>query len=447
MMSEIQKPFVLLFLDGLGIAPVSENNAVASSATPFLDSAMQSFPCGLLSASAESIGLERGNSGTGASQYLTLGAGRVLPWGETRVSRAIADGSFKQQFQQVKQLQQVKQSQGTLHLVGCISASEEHAKEAHLRAIADEASRMGISNIILHSIVHDDSSSFQLATHNSQPTTLQISSHLAEDAALHTDRSLSARDAILKEMSVSERDAIIFFNFDYTSLRQLVESFKNRVSSTLLITLTDYGIEGVEALFPLTKVSNPLSAVLGEANVPHLKIFDPIKFPLLTHYFNGKNEEPFPGEEWMRVEDEASAFKKIITEVAAGPKIIFASVSSLSEAAKTGDREKASEALHRIDGSVNELSGVVARYNGTLLITSAYGHAEAMGSALSENPVPFIAVSKEWEGRNLWGSVPQQSVHDWSQLPRIGNLSDVAPTILKLLGILPPPEMTGKPLL
>ncbi len=204
-------------------------------------------------------------------------------------------------------------------------------------------------------------------------------------------------------------------------------------------------------------VKKPLSRVISEADLSQLKIYDPIQFPLATYFLNGKNDKPYAGEQWLGFESVSAVIKKITAELSHKEfPFILASSSLVSEICRIGSMKEVVETFVKFDNIIKELVEIALHCGALLILTSSYGHAEefadirlgTINRTPSNNPVPFVMVAKELEGKYPFSKGgPTPVIHDLSALPEIGTLSDVAPTILKLLGLNKPREMTGQALL
>ena len=269
-------------------------------------------------------------------------------------------------------------------------------------------------------------------------------------------------------------DALILFNFREDSMREITESFAKEAfdafprrvpENVRVVTMTEYGqnLEGVEAAFPPLAIDWPLSRVLSANGKGQLHIAETEKYAHVTYFFNGGVEKPFPAEDRILVPSASLAHfdehpemrapeitEKIIAELD-GYDFILGNYANADMVGHTGNFEAVVKAIEVLDAMVGQLERAVLERGGVLIITGDHGNAEKKihpisGEPLTEhtiNPVPFYLIGKAFER-------PQPRSAEEIQVKRKetgGLLSDVAPTILELLDLPKPPEMTGKSLL
>jgi 2,3-bisphosphoglycerate-independent phosphoglycerate mutase len=467
-------PLVLLIIDDLGVESPLSDNVFFPAQTPYLDYLVQTFPAGLLRAEGEAVGLPRAAPGNAAAGYLTLGSGQTLYQSALKARLHFTKQNLAKNPVLRKHFQKLKDTGGAFHLVGFISNDEAHPKPAHYKALLRAAKEAGVSRIFIHAILNSTFSPSALRellslSLVSSPPFVQVASlsgcFFAADETLHDERieltlnamrgksiqyrfsSWEEAIASFKKQNISyenipptvitsgfgaaARDLALFLDTTHYALRTLAQKYTSRRKA---LTWVDYGFKDkkVEIIIENEVAKKPLSEVLAQKNVPHLKIFPASNFPLATYFFNGKREGRALKEVWLPVEGSKEVFKKIVSEVINRTyPFIIGSLGRMRD----GDH-----AFSRLNKGVQELSEIILRCNGALLLTSSYGS--------SAKNVPCIIAAKEFEGHHPWGASGAPPVaHDWSILPLIGSLKDVAPTVLKILGIQKPQSMEGKSLI
>lgn len=273
---------------------------------------------------------------------------------------------------------------------------------------------------------------------------------------------------------VQGNDAVIFFNFRSDRMRQIVKAFAqpeftefarmHHPKNLVVATMTEYE-EGlpVHVVFPPEHVSNPLAKVLSDAGVRQLHIAETEKYAHVTFFLNGGTEKAFPNEDRLLVpsprdvpydqKPEMSGreiTEKILQELEEDKHdVIIANFANADMVGHTGNLPAIVKAVEFVDGWIGQIAEAVLKVNGLLIVTADHGNAEqsmdlqtgVIDKEHTSNPVPFLVVSEEWEGRGGLAG------RDLSAITPVGFLSDVAPTVLALLGIQKPAEMTGRTLL
>lgn len=277
------------------------------------------------------------------------------------------------------------------------------------------------------------------------------------------------------EEKVKDNDGVIFFNFGEDGLRELAQAFleedfkgfKRRKLNIFFAGMAEYfkGIEG--GAFKEEKITNFLAKAISDGGLRQLHIAETEKYAHITFFINGKKEEPFPGEERVVVpsphvssydkKPEMSArqiTERVIKEIKKEEFDFYAiNFANADAVAHTGDFNSTKRAIEVLDRCVEEITAQALVYGGAVFITSSNGCAEDIVhiddnkkfKGHTNSPVPFILVQEEYEGRKM--GLPEGVGSDLSLVPPVGSLCDVAPTILKILGIKKPKEMTGKSLI
>ncbi len=494
------RPVVLCVLDGWGIAPDGPGNAVTRAKTPHLDALFARYPHAKLDASGRAVGLPDGVMGNSEVGHLTMGAGYISYQELVRINDAIADGSFFENATLREACAAVRE-RGTLHLLGLISTGGVHADMKHLAALVELAKRERVARVVVHAFLDGRDmaprSALELLPRITTPIATVHGRYYAMDRDKRWERTELSYDAIVdakgpraesatasvercyEDSSCSDelmkphvvrdgapmqdRDAVIFFNFRPDRARQLTWALmqkdfdgfpRARVPRDLtFVTLTEYKVEvpGVKAAFAPAEVV-PMAQVLSEAGLKQFHAAETEKYAHVTYFFNGGREAPFPGEERilvpspkvatydLRPEMSAAGVADTLVKAIEGGSYDFAIVNFANPdmVGHTGVFDAALRAMEATDAAVGTIVDATLAAGGCVLLTADHGNVEEMAfpdggvnTQHSTNPVPVAFVSPD-PGR--W------TIHD-------GELSDVAPTLLGLLGIPVPSRMTGRSLL
>ena len=520
------KPVVLAIIDGFGIAPSSEGNAVAEASMPVFKRLVESYPAMTVHASGGAVGLSWGEMGNSEVGHLTIGAGRIFYQSLPRINISIDTGEFFSNAALKKAAEQVKKNNSKMHLVGLLSQGNVHASQDHINALLDFCKREGLSQVFLHAFldgrdaIYNSAAGFveEMEAKMKELGVGQIATlsgrYYAMDRDNRWDRIEKAYNAMAKgegEMSdsaassiqasygknifdeqfvptvitsggrpiatVNEGDAVIFFNFRPDRAREITKAFvlpafdkfpRAYLKNLLFVTMTEYEKDlPVEIAFPPQIIETCLAKVISDAGMRQLHIAETEKYAHVTFFLNGMREEEFPGEDRAIIPSprvssydqvpEMSAFQiadRIVKEIAAGNyDFIVLNFANPDMVGHTGNEPATIKACEAVDASLGKILDAVLASGGALLVTADHGNAEEVKNLVtsdmdkehSTNPVPFIIAMKELEGLRA----PSGDVvgGDLSLNPPVGMLADVAPTVLKLLGIKPPPDMTGQALI
>ena len=482
-------------------------DAVAMARTPVRDRLLKTRPWGLLATSGEAVGLPAGQMGNSEVGHLNLGAGRIVHQDVTRISMAIRDGSFFE-IAALRELgDALRGSGGALHLIGLCSDGGVHSDISHLRALLDWAERAGLPARV--HVVTDGrdtsptsgigwieeleaqcarSRNSRIATVSGRyyamdrdrrwPRTERAYRAIVQGTGARTE-SASAYVARCYEEGVTDEfldpvvvgapdgirpgDGILFFNFRADRARQLTAALMDATFSHFerprgpcdrLVAMTRYEDNFVHpVLFPPRTHDNVLGAVLAAAGRTQLRMAETEKYPHVTYFFNGGVEEPFPGEGRHLVpspqvatydlQPEMSApelTEALIAHIAAqGHDFVLVNYANADMVGHTGSIPAAVAAVETVDACVGRVLEAVAEVGGTALVTADHGNAEQM---LCEDGSPFTAHTTG-PVRLILSSAAGQA----TTAVRDGILADVAPTVLHLMDIPQPSEMTGRSLL
>ena len=504
-----QQPVVLMILDGWGISEQTEGNAIAQSSTPNMDKLLATYPHSQLLCSGESVGLPDGQQGNSEVGHLNLGAGRVVYQELTRINKAVREHTLQENtaFQQV--MDDCIAHQKPLHLMGLVSPGGVHSHSDHLygllelardkqvpevyvhcfldgrdvgpstglgfvQELEDKLAELGIGKIATVSgryYAMDRDNRWERVEKAYQAMAAGIG-ETADNAVEAVQQSYDKGETdefvlptvVLADgrptAKIGAGDGVIFFNFRGDRAREITKAFVNKdfdgFSREYLgvnyVAMTQYeeGLD-VTVAFPPQDLQNTLGQVLADHQIKQFRVAETEKYAHVTFFFNGGVEDPNPLEDRLLVpspkvatydlqpEMSAIAVKdNLVQTIQKGEyPFILVNFANTDMVGHTGIPEAAQKAVETVDACVGEVAEAVQKAGGVLLITADHGNAEQMvdpvkgtpHTAHTANPVPFVVVSDRY------------------QTAKNGSLQDVAPTVLKLLGIEKPADMTGSSLI
>ncbi len=521
------KPVVLAILDGWGVAPASDGNAIERALTPNMDRFVREYPAMTLYASGNEVGLSYGEMGNSEVGHLNIGAGRVYYQTFPRINKTIVDGTFSQNKAFLSAVEHVREHKSSLHLVGLVSPGNVHASQDHLYALLEFAKKNKIKNVFVHAILdgrdtlYNSGKDFigKLEEKMKKIGVGEIASlsgrYYAMDRDNRWDRIERAYRAMAEGVSetyhkdprealdisyekkvydeefipvvigkegkptarIESGDAVIFFNFRPDRARQLTKAFvlpgfdkfkREYLKDLLFVTMTEYEKEiPVVVAYPPVVVHNCLAEVVSKAGLTQFHVAETEKYAHITFFLNGTVEEPFEGEERAIVPSPnvssydkapemsaAEVTKKVIHAIESDAyDVILVNYANADMVGHTGDRDATITACEAVDKGLGKIAEYVEAKGGVLLITADHGNAEEVVNLKtgekdkehSNNPVPLLIIGKEFRGHaGPGGDAPEG---DLSLVHPVGILADVAPTVLKILGLEQPPEMTGRSLI
>ena len=499
-MTAAYRPVVLCVLDGWGIAPDSGSNAATRADTPRLDAILRDQPHAKLEASGTAVGLPPGVMGNSEVGHLTMGAGYADPQALELIDRSIADGTFFAN-PALRAACAAARSGGTLHLMGLLSTGGVHADMKHLAALIELAKREDVRHVVVHAFLDGR----DMPPRSAMPLLAEVAVPIAtvhgrfyamdrdkrwertkrswdaivdakaprvanaEDALRACYASPDCRDELLEPhvvgdgRRVEDGDAVIFFDFRPDRARQLTWAFlqdpfdgfpRARVPRRLtFVTFTDYNVDlpGVKIAFPQAEVVS-VAELLSAHGLRQFHVAETEKYAHVTYFFNGGREEPFPGEDRELVPSPKVATYDQAPEMSARPvaerlaaaigtgtyDFAIVNFANPDMVGHTGVFEAALRAMKATDDAVGIVVDATLAAGGCVLLTADHGNVEEMAfpdgslnTQHSTNPVPVAFITSE----------PGQ----WAL--RDGALSDIAPTLLELLGVPAPARMTGRPLI
>jgi 2,3-bisphosphoglycerate-independent phosphoglycerate mutase len=496
-------PIALIILDGWGCSASPKFNAITAAKTPVWDQLWQTCPHTTLSGSGLAVGLPDDQMGNSEVGHLTMGAGRVLMSDLVRVSNAIDNDSFNQNPVLLAAINKAQQSNGTLHVLGLLSPGGVHSHEAHIHALINLAKTKGISNIVFHAFldgrdtppqsakdslialqkicrIGSISGRYYAMDRDKRFERTQVVYELLTESkaqwtfssaleALNTAYARGETDEFVQPTLITpstpivDNDVVIFMNFRSDRARQLsfalsdpeFSGFKRTAFPKLaeFVTLTEYA-DNIKSkiAFPAEALNNTLGEYLQNQHYKQLRIAETEKYAHVTFFFNGGHEMPFKNEDRTLVPSpkvstydlapEMSAFELTEKLVAAILEkkydVIICNYANADMVGHTGNFAATVRAIETLDTCLGKVLDALKEVGGEAIVTADHGNAEMMFDETTHQahtahtlaPVPFIFIGR-----------PAHIA------PIQGTLSDIAPTIITLLGQPKPSEMTGNSLI
>lgn len=501
----VPKPLVLIILDGFGYSKNPQSNAVLAAKTPVLEELYARYPHGLISGSGMDVGLPEGQMGNSEVGHMNLGAGRVVYQDLTRVTKAIRDGVFFENPALTGAVDKAIAAKKAVHILGLLSDGGVHSHQEHLMAMAELAVRRGAEQIYLHAFLDGrdtppksaqsfiDALDATFARLGKGRIASLIGRYYAMDRDNRWERVEAAYNLLVEgqaqyhaatateglnaayargesdefvaattvgaPVTVADGDAVIFMNFRADRARELTRAFvepefqgfsRCRVPHLAdFVMLTQYAADiPAPSAFVPESLTNVLGEYLAKQGKTQLRIAETEKYAHVTFFFSGGREEPFPGEERILIPSPKVATYDLQPEMSAAEvtdrlveaieqqryDVIIANYANGDMVGHTGVFEAAVKAVECLDSCLGRLVKALEHVGGEALITADHGNVEQMAdestgqahTAHTCEPVPFIYIG-------------QRAV----QIRSGGVLADVAPTLLQLLALPQPTEMTG----
>jgi 2,3-bisphosphoglycerate-independent phosphoglycerate mutase len=501
----------LIVLDGWGYRPEREGNAIELAATPTWHQLWRTCPHTLLEASGLAVGLPQGQMGNSEVGHLNLGAGRVVPQDLVRISQSIQTGQFYEIDPLVRLCEGLRQSGGTLHLVGLLGPGGVHALDRHLLACVELGMRHRVHAIAIHGFLDGRDSAPTLGAEVVRTLLMdmrRIAGNRVDIASLtgryfgmdrdrRWERTQLAYDAMVRGVGqrvehpvlavqaayqrgetdefirplihvrngspvalMREGDGVFFFNYRSDRMRQIVAALavdgfdgfdvsdRPRLSC---VTMTQYDRTfDIPQAFPPFSLAHILAGVLADHDRTQFRTAETEKYPHVTYFFNGGYEPPYPGEERCLIPSQRVATYDLAPEMSAvgitdalcrtmearTHDFLLCNYANADMVGHTGVLPAVIEAVQTVDRCLTRALASAEKSGTSVIITADHGNCELMidpttggvHTAHTTNPVPLVAID---------GGV---------SLRAGGSLRDVAPTVLGMLGIEPPAEMTGRDL-
>jgi len=492
-----QKPTVLIIAEGYGLRSEEEGNAIELAKKPNISRLLESYPHSKLKTFGPSTGLEKNQAISTSAAYQQIGTGRIPKQQLRIINKAIKNGEFFRNQQLLEVIKYVKSNNSSLHLIGMLSDGGIHSHIEHLFSLLELAQHHFLNKVYMHIILDgidvEPTSARKylrqldkyLEKNNTGSVATVIGRNLAMTSksekykkafemftkgkgTLIRDPMEAVNSAYRKKLSdafveptvinqgglIKNKDAVILYNFRTGNSETLIKSFTDpkfkkingKKPEIKFLTLMGYESEIPNSAFKIQTQDNSLSEFLSQKKIRQLKIVESTTAEQATIFFNGNQEQSFEKEE-VKVFNSpkdpqknpsmcATKISKHAIEQIRKNKYGFIMVSfpNMNSVAKTGNLKQATKSVQAVDKAIGEIVKVVERKKGVCIITSTHGNAEQMqdkfGRAISSNttnPVPFIITKNVRKLKN-------------------GKLSDVAPTILKLMRYKQPKQMKGKSL-
>ncbi len=503
------KPVVLIVRDGWGYSPAKIGNAIALAKVPNHNSYVKKYPTALLDASGNAVGLPKGTQGGSEVGHLTMGAGRIVWQPLELINRAIRDKSFFSNPVLLYAIEHCKKHQSSLHLMGLLSDQGVHATTDHLYALLELAKKHRLEKVFIHvfldgrDVPEKSAYKFLLKTNHKirelgiGKIASLIGRYYAMDRDKNMDRTQKAYELLVKGKgytatspeeaifnayergdktdyyvqptaivetnksiaTLRENDTVIFYNFRTDRARQLTALLTNKKGLINMhppkihfVCFTEYDREfHLPVAFQQEKVIHNLGSVLSTAGLKQLRIAETEKYAHVTYFFNSQIEKPYPGENRMLVPSPKVPSYDLQPEMSA-PEITEKAIAAIVQrqydfilinfansdlVGHSGNLAATTRCCEIVDACVGKIVSTVLEIDGVVLLTGDHGNAEQMLYSNGE-PCPSHTTNK----------VPLTliSTHFFYALLD-GGLQDIAPTILHLLDIERPREMTGRSLL
>ena len=498
-----KKPLILIIMDGFGIGP-DYGNAIKAAKKPNLDRIFAENPLTKIGASGLSVGLPDGQMGNSEVGHTNIGAGRIVYQELTRITKSVEDGDFFQNPAFVKAVDKAVESGKALHLMGLLSDGGVHSHNSHLYALLKLAKQRGCKKVYVHAFldgrdVPPSSGSDYVADCVAKMKEIGVGEiatvmgrYYAMDRDNRWERVSKAYAAMVygegaqasepvqavkdsykngvtdefvlpavcaKNATIQSGDSVIFFNFRPDRAREITRTFvdpnfkgferKNGFFPLNFVCMTQYDatMPNVSVAFGPETLKNTFAEYISGKGLTQLRIAETEKYAHVTFFFNGGVETVYPGEERALIKSpkvatydlqpEMSAYlvtDELLKRIDSGKyDVIILNFANCDMVGHTGVFDAAKAAVEAVDTCVGKVVDDIRKHDGVALITADHGNAEQM---LAKDGTPFTAHTT-----NL---VPFCVVGYPCKLREGGKLADIAPTMLKILGLPQPPEMTGK---
>lgn len=498
---------ILVIMDGWGLGKVPAADAIQHAKTPFVSSLYTKYPNTTLTTCGEAVGLPEGQMGNSEVGHLNLGAGRIVYQELQRINVAVRDGELAKNEVLLQSINYAKEQGKPLHLLGLVSDGGVHSHINHLKALLDICQQNSLSNVFIHVFTdgrdtdpksglgfvkeldkHCQKTVGKIATVSGRYYAMDRDNRwervkLAYDAMVKGvgQKARSAEEAVVNSYNqsitdefilptvitneageptatIKDGDAAICFNFRTDRCREITKAltqleFLQQDMKPLDLhytTMTEYDqtFKGVHVVFETDNLNNTLGEIIERHGLKQIRIAETEKYPHVTFFFSGGREKPFEGEQRIMVASPKVATYDLQPEMSA-PEVTTAIVSEIEKGeasficlnfanadmvGHTGVWEAAIKAVETVDGCVERVVTAGLQNGYTIFILADHGNADYMinadgtpNTAHTLNPVPFFIIDKEWRGA-----------------VKPGKLGDLAPTILTMMDLPLPKEMTGE---
>ena len=497
------KKVILIIMDGWGLGQVKSSDAIQNARTPFVNSLYSKYPNTTLTTCGEVVGLPDGQMGNSEVGHLNLGAGRIVYQELQRINVAIRSGEFAANKALLDSIRYAKEKNKTLHLIGLVSDGGVHAHIEHLKALTSLCKQEMLDKVLIHAFTDgrdtDPKSGLgylsELQQHLSQSTGSIASvtgRYYAMDRDKRWERVKIAYDALvngigeqaddilaavkksydngvtdefikpilnasLQNVKISDGDAVLCFNFRTDRCREITEAltqtdmpgFGMKTLGLHYTTMTQYDhkFKNVHVVFENDDLKNTLGEILEQHGKTQIRIAETEKYPHVSFFFSGGREVPFNGEHRIMVPSPKVATYDLQPEMSAvevtdaivkeinnrSADFICLNYANADMVGHTGVWEAIIKAVETVDQCVERVVTASLNNGYTVFLTADHGNADyainedgTPNTAHTLNPVPFFIIDNQWKG----------SI-------KAGKLGDIAPTILTMMNIPVPKEMTG----
>ncbi|WP_064966653.1 2,3-bisphosphoglycerate-independent phosphoglycerate mutase [Tenacibaculum ovolyticum] len=500
----MNKKVILMILDGWGITQDPKVSAIYNAKTPFINSLYDKFPHAELRTDGEHVGLPEGQMGNSEVGHMNLGAGRIVYQNLAKINKAVKDGTLAQETELLNAFEYAKKNDKNVHFLGLVSNGGIHSHIDHLKGLLTTANEHNLKNVFLHAFTdgrdcdpksgkyfindieqHMQKTTGELATITGRYYAMDRDNRwervkLAYDALVNGkgDFSTNATESIQEnytekitdefvkpiimvnenkqpKTTIKEGDVVIFFNFRTDRGRELTEILNQKDFPDLntkklplyFVTMTNYDetFKNVHVIYNSDNIKNTLGEVLEAANKKQIRIAETEKYPHVTFFFSGGREQEFKGEKRLLcpspkvatydLKPEMSAYEirdAIVPELKEGAvDFVCLNFANGDMVGHTGVFEAAVKACETVDNCVESVITTALENDYTTILIADHGNCETMmnpdgtpHTAHTTNPVPMILIDKELK-----------SIEN-------GVLGDIAPTILRLMNVAQPKEMT-----
>jgi 2,3-bisphosphoglycerate-independent phosphoglycerate mutase len=501
-----RRPVMLVVLDGWGWREDIADNAVRQAKTPAFDRLWANCPHAFLNTSGKDVGLPDGQMGNSEVGHLNIGAGRVVMQDLPRIGDAIVSGKIAKMPALVDLIGRLKQSGGTCHLIGLVSPGGVHSHQDHCVALAKILTGAGVPAVV-HAITDgrdtppqsadDDLKRLTAALPPSVPVVTVVGRYYAMDRDKRWDRVSKAYNAIVEAegthfadaqaaiadayankvydefilpavigdyAGVKDGDGVLCFNFRADRVREILGAMldpsfsgferKRAIRYAAAVGMAQYSDaldKLMQTIFPPQTFPNILGEVAAKAGRTQLRMAETEKYPHVTYFLNGGREEPYPGEDRIMVQSPKVATYDLQPEMSA-PELTAKAVEAIGSSkydlivlnyanpdmvGHTGILPAAIKAVETVDTGLGQIADAIEKAGGALLATADHGNCEMLRdpktggphTSHTTGPVPVMVMG----GGNV-------TLHD-------GRLADIAPTLLELMDLPKPAEMTGTSLI
>lgn len=503
-----KKLTMLMILDGYGYNPAHEGNAVYAAKTPVMDRLLKECPNTLINASGMDVGLPDGQMGNSEVGHTNIGAGRIVYQELTRITKSISDGDFFTNDALVKAVENCKKNGSALHLYGLLSDGGVHSHITHLYAALEMAKRNGLKEVYVHGFmdgrdVSPTSGVDFVAALEEKMKEIGVGKigvlsgrYYAMDRDNRWERvekayaalvygegrknpdavaamKKSYEDGVTDEFVVptiitegaiiKANDSVVCFNFRPDRAREITRTLvdpdfdgferKNGFFPVYYVCMTQYDAKmpNVDVAFRPEKLTNTFGAYIADKGLNQLRIAETEKYAHVTFFFNGGVEAPYENEDRALIpspkvatydlQPEMSAYpvtEEVLSRIESGKyDVIILNFANCDMVGHTGVFDCAVKAVETVDECMGKVVDAVLGRGGVVCITADHGNADQMVdpetndvfTAHTTNPVPFVVAGKSCELREG------------------GRLADIAPTLLDIMGMEKPAEMTGQSLI